>query len=109
MRKMSFAFIAALVLAAVGCSKTGGADCAQAINHGMELSKADMAKMPGMDDKMLEKLKDLGLQHCKDDKWSDEVLKCMSEAKSQADGQLRGTWGYTRQFEGGGLLSVRPQ
>jgi hypothetical protein len=29
--------------------------------------------------------------------------------KSQADGQLRGTWGYTRQFEGGGLLSVRPQ
>ena len=29
--------------------------------------------------------------------------------KNLADGQLRGTWGYTRQFEGGGLLSVRPQ
>jgi hypothetical protein len=29
--------------------------------------------------------------------------------KNLADGQLRGTWGYARRFEGGGLLSVRPQ
>ena len=29
--------------------------------------------------------------------------------KKLADGQLRGTWGYAQRFEGGGLLSVRPQ
>jgi hypothetical protein len=36
---------------------------------------------------MLAKMKDLGVQHCKDDKWSDETVKCMSDAKTQGDAQ----------------------
>lgn len=84
MNKLSLVFVAALSLAAFGCKKKGG-DCASAINHSMELSKADMSKMPGMDDKMLGKLKDLGVQHCKDDKWSDDAIKCMNDAKAEAD------------------------
>ncbi len=86
MTKISFVFVAALSVAAFGCKKKG-ADCAKAINNSMELSKADMSKMPGMDDKMMEKMKDLGMQHCKDDKWSDDVLKCMSDAKTETDAQ----------------------
>jgi hypothetical protein len=89
MKKISFVFIAALSFAAFGCKKGGGggSDCDKAINNSMELSKADMAKMPGMDDKMMQKMKDIGIQHCKDDKWPEEVTKCMADAKAMADAQ----------------------
>jgi hypothetical protein len=88
MNNLSCVFVAGLALAAVGCKKKGGGgDCATAISHSMELAKADMAKTPGMDDKMLEKMKDIGLQHCRDDKWSDDVTKCMVDAKTEADSQ----------------------
>lgn len=79
MKKLSIVLV--LSLAAFGCKK-GGADCDKAITHSMELSKADMA---GVDDKMMGKMKDLALQHCRDDKWSDEVVKCMAEAKTGTD------------------------
>ena len=76
MNKLSLVFVAGLAFATFGCKKKGGgADCDKAINHSMELSKADMAKMPGMDDKTMEKMKDIGLQHCKDDKWPDDVAQ----------------------------------
>src|SRR5439155_22489410 len=52
MNKLSIVFVAGLAVAGFGCKKKGGGDCSTAINHSMELSKADMAKMPGMDDKM---------------------------------------------------------
>jgi hypothetical protein len=87
MKNFSIVFVVALSLAASGCKKKGGADCDKAIANSMELSKADMAKMPGIDDKMMAKLKDLGVQHCKNDKWSDETVKCMSGAKTQAEAQ----------------------
>jgi hypothetical protein len=86
MTKFSFVLVSALALAAFGCKKKGG-DCAGAIDHSMEMSKAQMSKMPGMDDKMMGKLKDLAVQHCQEDKWSDEVTKCMSDAKAEADSQ----------------------
>ena len=70
-----------LSLAAFGCKKKG--DCDSAINNMMEVSKADMAK--GMDDKMMDKMKGIAMSHCKDDKWPDDALKCMKEAKSNAD------------------------
>src|SRR5437660_11231267 len=57
MKKLSFVFVAALSIAAFGCKKKGG-DCAKALDNSMELSKADMAKMPGWDDKMMQKMKD---------------------------------------------------
>jgi hypothetical protein len=86
MKNFTFVFVAALALAAVGCKKKGG-DCAGAIDHSMELSKDSMSKMPGMDDKMISKLKDIAVQHCQEDKWPDEVMKCMSDAKAEADDQ----------------------
>jgi hypothetical protein len=36
---------------------------------------------------MMQKMKDVGLQHCRDDKWSDDVVKCMVEAKAETDAQ----------------------
>jgi hypothetical protein len=79
-------FVAACLFAASGCPKKGG-DCDKAISNSMELSKADMMKMPGVDDKAIGKMRDLGLQHCKDDKWPDVATKCMSEAKTATDAQ----------------------
>jgi hypothetical protein len=87
MKKLSIAFVAALSLASFGCKKKSGASCEEAIAHSMGLAKADMEKMPGVDDKMLGKLSDLGVQHCKDDKWSAEAIKCMTDAKTQAEAQ----------------------
>jgi hypothetical protein len=82
MKAISFTFLAALSIAALGCKK--GGDCDKAIDHSMELSKADM-KAPGMDDKIMHKLKDLGVQHCKDDKWPADVVSCMTDAKTETD------------------------
>ncbi len=87
MKTLSFVFVVALGVAAIGCSKKAGSDCTRAIDHSMELSKADMMKMPGMDDKMLAQMRDVGIQHCKADKWPAEVLTCMSDAKTKADAQ----------------------
>lgn len=89
MNKRSCVFVAGLALTAFGCKKKGGGggDCTAAINHSMELAKPDMAKMPGVDDKMLEKMKNIGLQHCQEDKWSADVTKCMVDAKTEADSQ----------------------
>jgi hypothetical protein len=88
MNKLGLVVVVLVSFTAAGCDKGkgGGADCAKAIDHSMELSKAEMAKM-GNDDKMMQKMKDLGLQHCKDDKWSADVIKCMVEAKAMADAQ----------------------
>ena len=84
MHKLSFVFVAVLAFAA--CKKGGGADCAKALDHSMELASADM-KSRGNDDAMLQKMKALGVQHCTDDKWSDDVLKCMVDAKTEAEGK----------------------
>ena len=88
--KILFMFVAALSFAAVGCKKKpaeGGGDCTKAINNSMALSKAEMEKTPGMDAAMMQKMADLGVQHCKDDKWSAEAIKCMTDAKAMADAQ----------------------
>jgi hypothetical protein len=86
MTKLSFLLVG--VLAVAGCKKkAGGADCDAAINHSMELSKAEMSKMPGVDDAMMGKMKDVGIQHCKDDKWSADATKCMVDAKTIGDAQ----------------------
>jgi hypothetical protein len=84
MKKISLVFAAALSLAAFGCKKGGGSDCTKAIDHSMELSKAAMEKS-GIDPKVLVKMKDIGLQHCNDDKWSAEVTTCMVDAKTEKD------------------------
>jgi len=86
MKNLMFVFVTA-ALAFSGCKKKGGADCEKAIDHSMDLSKADMTKQPGMDDKMIAKMRDIGVQHCKDDKWSDDARNCMADAKTEADAQ----------------------
>jgi hypothetical protein len=85
MKNLSIVFVMAMSLAAFGCKKKGG-DCAAAIDHSMDLSKADMEKMPGGKE-MMGKMRDLGVQHCKDDKWSDEAVNCMTDAKAETDAQ----------------------
>jgi hypothetical protein len=85
MKNLSVVFVMAMSLAAFGCKKKG-ADCAAAIDHSMDLSKADMEKMPGGKE-MMGKMRDIGVQHCKEDKWSDEAVKCMNDAKAEADAQ----------------------
>jgi len=84
MKKLALVLLAALPFA-VGCKK-GGADCDAAINHSMELSK-DMMKSMGNDDATMAKMKEAGIQHCKDDKWSDDAVKCMIDAKAMTDAQ----------------------
>jgi len=86
MKNLLLCFVMALSLAAFGCKKKGGADCTAAINHSMELSKADMEKMPG-GEQMMGKMRDLGVEHCNADKWSEEAVKCMTDAKSEKDAQ----------------------
>jgi len=81
---MSIMVVAALSLAAGGCSKKGGADCSKAIANGMEVGKATL---PTSDEKMMTKLREVGVKRCQEDKWSDEVLKCMIDAKTEAEGQ----------------------
>ena len=46
-----------------------------------------MEKAPGMDAAMMQKMADLGVQHCKDDKWSADAIKCMNDAKTMTDAQ----------------------
>jgi hypothetical protein len=86
MKTISLGFLAVLALAATGCKKHG-ADCESAIARGMELSKADMQKHPGVDEKAMQKLRDIGIQHCKDDKWPEDAIKCMVDAKTETESQ----------------------
>jgi hypothetical protein len=83
MQKLTIMFAGVLALSAFGCGK--GSACDKAIAHSMELSKGDMAKMPGVDEKMMTKLRDIGVDHCKNDKWPDEAISCMNDAKAEAD------------------------
>jgi hypothetical protein len=86
MHKIPLVFVAALSLATFGCKKKGGGDCDKAIAKSMDVSKADMQKM-GVDDKMMAKMSELGIKHCKDDKWSDDAIACMTNAKSETEAQ----------------------
>ena len=81
LKNISIVFVAAVSLAASGCSKKA-ADCGKAVDKGAELQKAHMA---GMDEALKGKMKDVALSHCKDDKWPDDVLQCMTEAKADTD------------------------
>ena len=85
MKNVTWVLAAALALAP-GCKKKGD-DCAKAIDHSMELSKADMQKMPGMNDAMLGKMRDIGVEHCRADRWPDDAVKCMLDAKTEQDAQ----------------------
>jgi hypothetical protein len=59
----------------LGCSSNKGADCEKAIDHSMELSKTPT------------KMRDIAVQRCKEDNWSDDALACMAAANSETDAQ----------------------
>ncbi len=82
MKKILIVIVAAHSLAAFGCTNKR-ADCGKAVDNGTEVQKADLPT--GIDDKKKGKMKDLAMSHCKDDKWADDVLQCMSEAKTGTD------------------------
>lgn len=92
MKTLSFVFVGALAVAALGCKKksdtsaSAGGDCAKAVTHSMELSKAEMEKM-GTDAAMMQKMVDLGIKRCNEDKWPADATKCMTDAKTMADAQ----------------------
>jgi hypothetical protein len=83
MKTISIGFIAALSLATVGCKKKGG-DCTKAIANSMEVAKSTMA---GVDKAMLTKMHDLAVTSCQNDKWPDEAIACMTNAKTEAEAQ----------------------
>src|SRR5690242_16228198 len=89
MKKITVVFVCALAFAAFGCKKkaAGGGDCAAAINKSMDLAKGDMSKMPGMNDALMQKMRDISVTRCKDDKWSADAIKCMTDATTEADSQ----------------------
>jgi hypothetical protein len=84
-------FVTALSLMTFGCKKKKDAaaptnDCAAAVSHSMSLSKAEMEKM-GTDAAMMQKMADLGVKRCTEDKWSADAVKCMLDAKTMTDAQ----------------------
>ena len=96
MKKISIVFVAALSLAAFGCAKSASGSGEAAYKDRPVLTVARQSttvwwsRRPpaaGMDDKMNGKMKDVAMSHCKDDKWSDDVVQCMSEAKTDTDFQ----------------------
>jgi hypothetical protein len=84
MKHFSFVFVAALALSAGGCKKKAP-DCAAAMNHSMDLAKDGSMKGAAADPKMKQAFIDMGVKHCKDDKWSDDAVRCMMDAKSETD------------------------
>ena len=83
MKTISLAFVS--IVLAIGCKKSGP-DCAKAVDRGLELAKGG-AEMKGLDDQTLAKMRELGIQHCKDDKWPDEAVQCIIDAKALPDAQ----------------------
>jgi hypothetical protein len=96
MKKISIVFVAALSLAAFsGCKKKGG-DCKSTIDTAVDrlMSEGmkdknmtpDMKKQAeAMMKEMAPKMKSAMTKSCTDDKWSADVLKCINDAKAEAD------------------------
>jgi len=90
MKKLSVVFVAALSVAAFGCKKKGGEaaspDCGAAVAHSSDLSKETMKKL-GTDDKTMQKMVEIGIQRCKEDKWPADAVKCMVDAQTMSGAQ----------------------
>jgi len=97
MKKISIIFVSVLSIAAfAGCKKGGGGDCAGTINGMMDRMMQDGMKEGGdkvtpemkkMAEEMMKKMSEPMIKVCTDDKWSADALKCMNDAKNDADGK----------------------
>lgn len=86
MNKLSIASVSALVAAFVvapwlaACQgKKPGPDCAAALEHAMQVSRAELA---AMDAATVARIKQASLARCIEDKWSAEALACLGEART---------------------------
>ena len=74
------------VLALSGCGKKGDepkGDCTTAVTNAVALSSEEFKKN-GVTDETQTKIRESSITRCKEDKWTNEVLKCLADAK-QAD------------------------
>jgi hypothetical protein len=83
MTKLAVVFVVAV--AVIGCKKKG-ADCDHAVTNMLEVQRPGMVSM-GMEPRLIDKIKAIALHRCKEDSWPDDSMRCMTEAKSQADAE----------------------
>lgn len=84
MRKMLLV-VAGLALS--GCGKKASEpnhDCASAVANAVNVS-ADEYKKNGVSDPTRDKIRDASVTRCNEDKWSNEVKKCLVDAKKTDD------------------------
>jgi hypothetical protein len=85
MRKTLLLVVAALALS--GCGKKGSeakGDCATSVANAVSLS-AEEFKKQGVTDATVAKIRDSSITRCKEDKWTNEILKCLADAKKADD------------------------
>jgi len=89
MNKLSIASVSALVAAFVvatwlaACKgKKSGPDCAAALEHAMQVSRAELA---AMDAPTVARIQQASLARCIEDRWSAEALACLGEARTGSD------------------------
>jgi hypothetical protein len=96
MNKLSIASVLALVAAFVAApwlaackDKQSSPDCASALEHAMQVSRAELA---AMDDATVARIKQASLTRCLEDHWSAEALACVGKARTGGDlGACEGT------------------
>ena len=79
--------LVAAALALSGCGKKGSeakGDCAASVANAISLS-AEEFKKQGLDDATVAKIRESSVTRCKEDKWSNEILKCLADAKKADD------------------------
>jgi hypothetical protein len=76
------------VLALSGCGKKASeppkGDCTASVTKAVDLS-ADEFKKNGVADATVAKIRESSIARCKEDKWSNEVLKCLVDSKTSDD------------------------
>ncbi len=80
-------FLLVGVLALSGCGKKGSepkGDCATSVTNAVNLS-AEEFKKSGVTDATVTKIRESSVARCKEDKWTNESLKCLADAKKADD------------------------
>jgi len=75
------------VLALSGCGKKASeakGDCVASVTNAVSLS-ADEFKRSGVADDTVGKIREASIVRCKEDKWSEKILKCLADAKKADD------------------------
>jgi hypothetical protein len=69
-----------------GSAHVAGEGCRAAVEHSMVVGKADLMRAaPALTEDMVAKLVAVALAHCTADAWSDEVIQCYQDGKTEAE------------------------